>query len=131
MKIQLHFDKIKGTVKPLHGIDNAPAIGSSAMLFHYLKEAGIPSSRLNDMGGMFGLNGLPLINADFLYNIRNYGALLVLLFIGATPVVKNTFYKIRENKNEWLVPVLCAIGLIISTAYLVDASYNPFLYFRF
>lgn len=86
---------------------------------------------LEYMGGMFGLNGLPLINADFLYNIRNYGALLVLLFIGATPVVKNTFCKIRENKNEWLVPVLCAIGLIISTAYLVDASYNPFLYFRF
>ncbi|MBQ7086935.1 MAG: MBOAT family protein [Clostridia bacterium] len=86
---------------------------------------------LEYMGGMFGLKGLPLINADFLYNIRNYGALLVLLFVGATPVVKNTFYKIRENKNEWLVPVLCAIGLIISTAYLVDASYNPFLYFRF
>ena len=67
---------------------------------------------------------------DFLYNIRNYGALLVILFIGATPFAKNTFNKLRE-KGEWLVPVLCMIGLIISTAYLVDASYNPFLYFRF
>ena len=85
---------------------------------------------LTYMSGMFGMKGLPLINADFLYNIRNYGALLVILFIGATPFAKNTFSKLRE-KGEWLVPVLCMIGLIISTAYLVDASYNPFLYFRF
>ena len=88
------------------------------------------SMGLTYMSGMFGMKGLPLINADFLYNIRNYGALLVILFIGATPFAKNTFNRLRE-KGEWLVPVLCMIGLIISTAYLVDASYNPFLYFRF
>lgn len=54
MKIQPKFHKIKGAVKPLHGINNAPAAGSSASLFHYLGDAGIPSSRLHDMGGMYG-----------------------------------------------------------------------------
>ena len=55
MQIQLQFDQIKGAVKPLHGIDNAPVMGTRApTMFRYLGEAGIPSSRLNDMGGMFG-----------------------------------------------------------------------------
>lgn len=54
MHIKINFDKIVGKIKPFHGIDNAPALGTSKELFHYLGEAGIPYSRLNDMGGMFG-----------------------------------------------------------------------------
>ena len=120
----------------LKKLQKAPAILSHAytlffvllsFVFFAIEDMG---AGLTYMSGMFGLQGIPLVNADFLYNIRNYGALLVILFIGATPFAKNTFNKLRE-KGEWLVPVLCMLGLIISTAYLVDASYNPFLYFRF
>lgn len=89
------------------------------------------SDAVHYLGGMFGFGSLPFINASFLYDIRNYGVLLVILIIGATPIAKNAFNRLRERTNGALVPVMCLIGLIISTAYLVDASYNPFLYFRF
>ena len=41
-------------IKPLHGINNAPISGTSDLLFHFLGEAGIPSSRLHDTGGRYG-----------------------------------------------------------------------------
>ena len=36
-----------------------------------------------------------------------------------------------ETENRTLAPVLMLAGLVLCTAYLVDGSYNPFLYFRF
>lgn len=54
MRVQLDFDTVVGKIKPLHGIDNAPVRGLSTDLMHYLKDAGIPYSRLNDMGGAYG-----------------------------------------------------------------------------
>lgn len=43
-----------GEIKPLHGVNNAPFSGASDDMFHYLTEAGIPTSRLHDTGGMYG-----------------------------------------------------------------------------
>jgi alginate O-acetyltransferase complex protein AlgI len=55
-----------------------------------------------------------------------------MAFIGATPLVRNLARKIENTKiSTVLEPVVTAVILIISTAYLVDGSFNPFLYFRF
>lgn len=54
MNIHVDFTQRLGTIKPLHGIGNAPIMGTSNSLFHYLGEAGIPYSRLHDTGGRFG-----------------------------------------------------------------------------
>ena len=54
MNITVDFNKNLGTIKPLHGIGNAPLIGTNNKLFPYLKQAGIPYSRLHDTGGRFG-----------------------------------------------------------------------------
>ena len=56
MNIRLDFEKTVGRIKPHHAINNAPLIGCSDMLFHYLSEAGIPYSRLHDTGGEYGMN---------------------------------------------------------------------------
>ena len=52
--ITVDFDKVINTIKPIHGINNAPIIGGEACVnssrFHYMKEAGIPYSRLHDTG---------------------------------------------------------------------------------
>jgi len=56
LRIQIDFDKTVGTVKPMHGINNAPIVGTKTGMFHYLKEAGIPYTRFNDMGGAYGGN---------------------------------------------------------------------------
>jgi xylan 1,4-beta-xylosidase len=54
MTVSVNFDKITGRIKPLHGIGNAPLLGTNPKLFPYLKEAGIPYSRLHDTGGRYG-----------------------------------------------------------------------------
>ena len=40
-------------------------------------------------------------------------------------------YKLSEKAKSVVTPILIVLALILSTAYLVDATYNPFLYFRF
>ena len=54
MNIYINSERNLGRIKPLHGIGNAPIFGTSNKLFPYLKEAGIPYSRLHDTGGRFG-----------------------------------------------------------------------------
>ena len=89
-------------------------------------------SALTVLGEMFGLNGLSAVNADTLYYLRGFAVLFVAAFIGATPVVKNTAEKIGKTKAGAVLEVaLMAALLILCTAYLVDGSFSPFLYFRF
>ena len=86
----------------------------------------------SDLKIMFGATDLPLYTADTLYTLRSYGVLLILSFIGATPLMRNLARKIEKTKiSTILEPVVVAAILIVSTAYLVDGSFNPFLYFRF
>ena len=54
MKITADFAKITGKVKPMHGVGQPPMMGQSTHFYHYLKEAGIPYSRLHDVGGWLG-----------------------------------------------------------------------------
>ena len=66
---------------------------------------------------------------DWLYYLRNYGVILIVGIIFSIPVIPNLYKKIEHIK---IVPIItCGLILAASVAYLVDASYNPFLYFRF
>lgn len=85
-----------------------------------------------DLRGMFGFAGLPLVNAETLYYLRSYGVLFLLGLIGATPLVRDTAGRVQEKK--WaaaLEPAVLLLLLALCTAYLVDGSFSPFLYFRF
>ncbi|MBE6711821.1 MAG: MBOAT family protein [Ruminococcaceae bacterium] len=73
-----------------------------------------------------------------LYYLRSYAGTLAAAIVGATPLLRNTAKKLAasesrttQNVRNILVPVFICAVLIVSTAYLVDGSYNPFLYFRF
>ena len=87
------------------------------------------SQILSDFSGMFGLTELPLFNAETLYYLKHYGATLVIAIIGSTPVVKNIAMK--AGKIKAAEPAVLLILMIVITAYLIDGSFNPFLYFRF
>ena len=90
------------------------------------------SQALSDMGGMFGFAGVPLANAESLYYLRSYAPLFLMAFIGATPVVRDTARRIGEKPwGAVLEVLLMAVLLIVCSAYLVDGSFSPFLYFRF
>ncbi|MBR6635542.1 MAG: MBOAT family protein, partial [Clostridia bacterium] len=88
------------------------------------------------IGGMFGAGGIPFVSAEMLYYLKSYALVLVLSLIGSTPVIKNTALRLCNGEKtvkviNVLEPVVIAALLIVMTAYLVDGSFNPFLYFRF
>ena len=86
-----------------------------------------------DIAGLFGGLGLPLVSQPALYYLRSYGILLLVGIIGATPLPYKLFVSVTERcpKVAWLLPVGAVVLLLVCTAYLVDGSFNPFLYFRF
>ncbi|MBO5869024.1 MAG: MBOAT family protein [Oscillospiraceae bacterium] len=85
-----------------------------------------------DLAGMFGLKGLPLVDNTTLYYLRSYGVVFILSIIGATPLVKNLALKVEKKPvAAVLEPLVMILLLVLCTAYLVDGSFNPFLYFRF
>ena len=85
-----------------------------------------------DFAGLFGFGGLPAVTAETLYYLRSYGLLFALGFLGATPLVKNVALRLEKTKIGAALEVAALTGiLLICTAYLVDGSFSPFLYFRF
>ena len=90
------------------------------------------SQAAGDIGAMFGLRGLPLASAPALYYLRSYGPLFLMGFVGATPIVRNAARKVGSTRmGDSLSLVLMIALLLVCTAYLVDGSFSPFLYFRF
>ena len=85
----------------------------------------------NDLAAMFGIGGLPLRSQSGMYYLRSYGLVLLLSAIGATPLPKLLLRRIPRQVITALQPVALGLLLLICTAYLVDGSFNPFLYFRF
>ena len=87
---------------------------------------------LSCIGGMFGIGTSGITGAESLYYLRSYGLLLILSILGATPIVKLGLERLESfGSAAVLRPLACLALLIICTAYLVDGSFNPFLYFRF
>ena len=85
-----------------------------------------------DIGGLFGAGGVPLISTPTLYYLKSYGVLFLLGFVGATPLVRNGAAKLSETKlGAVLEPIVLILLLLVCSAYLVDGSFSPFLYFRF
>ena len=78
---------------------------------------------------MLGMNHLPLYNLSSLYYIRSYIVVFIIAMIGSTPLMKKLVQKIKWS--IYLEPLLWIVLLVICSAYLIDGSFNPFLYFRF
>lgn len=76
-------------------------------------------------GRLFAFQG----GSDWVYFLRNYGVTFAIGILFSTPALKNGFQKFE--KNEVFGTLIYGILLVASVAYLVDATYNPFLYFRF
>ena len=90
------------------------------------------------LNAMFGLNGMGWLDGASLYLGKENFLLFMIAAIAATPLLKNIAVRLEKSQagygiaaNRVLEKVIPGILLIISIAYIVDASYNPFLYFRF
>ena len=125
----------------LKRLEKAPVLGRVYVLFTVMLSFIIFSAEnmgqaLSSLGSLFGAGGLPLLSAEFLYYLKSYALLLLIGVIGATPLPRLLLQRLggRPGAEKLLnlleIPALLLI-LALSTAYLVDGSFNPFLYFRF
>ena len=88
------------------------------------------------IASMFGLGDLALVSKETVYYMRSYLVIFLVAMIGATPIPKMLVCKMQETKvGKTLLdvaePIALVMLLMVVTAYLVDGSFNPFLYFRF
>ncbi len=86
--------------------------------------------------GMFGILDIPFSNAETNYYLKSYGLTLIIAAIGSTPLAMEIIRKIRCSKKGRAFlnisePVVLISLLLVITGYLIDGSFNPFLYFRF
>lgn len=88
------------------------------------------------ISAMFGAGGLPLSSFETFYYLRSYAVVIIIAAVGSTPLPKCIVEHVR-GKNvgatvlNAIEPVLLVAMLAICTAFLIDGSFNPFLYFRF
>ena len=116
-----------------------PALGhfyvlAAVLASFVLFDADSVAGALGVLAGMAGLAGLPAADALSLYCLRSYAVLLLLAAVGSTPWPQRLWQRLT-GRAPWLCAVLGPVGLavllVLDTAFLVDGSFNPFLYFRF
>jgi alginate O-acetyltransferase complex protein AlgI len=88
-----------------------------------------------NLKNMFFINKIPLINNEILFHLRNNIILIIISILAATPIPKYIINKPKTTKLNKLInvlePITYILLLILTTAFLLDESFNPFLYFRF
>lgn len=95
-----------------------------------LQEAG------KNIAGLFGIGANGVVSAESIYYLKNYLAVFLLAVAGATPLPKKLYERVMNNRVGRKIisvtePVFMIGLLLVITAFLVDGSFNPFLYFRF
>ena len=106
-----------------------------AVIFSFvLFDASGLSAALVCITQLLGLGGLPLSSPQAAYLLGSNALLLTAAMVGATPAPKIAAQAIARRwprASALLEPVMLVLLLLLCTAFLVDGSYNPFLYFRF
>jgi alginate O-acetyltransferase complex protein AlgI len=132
----LLFEKFVPAIHKLPRVLSHIYVLLMVMLGFVLFNAESLGQAIGDIGGLFGFAGVPLVTTETLYYLRSYGVLFVMGFIGATPIIRDTAKKLAESPKTakivaFLEPAFLLVLLLVCTAYLVDGSFSPFLYFRF
>ena len=90
------------------------------------------SQASSDYRALFGFGGLPAVTKVTLYYLRSYAVLFLLGILGATPLPRRIGARITASRaGTVLTGLFLAAVLLVCTAYMVDGSFSPFLYFRF
>ena len=94
------------------------------------------SSAWAHIGAMLGVGDIPLMTEVTAYYLSSFLVMFIIAAVGATPIPKLFVGRLKENKMaktaiDVLEPIVMIGILVVATGYLVDGSFNPFLYFRF
>ncbi len=88
------------------------------------------------IGGLFGAAGVSAADPISRYYLRSFAVVFLIGIVGATPLPKRAVERLGSTRAGAMVvdvlePLVLVSVLAVSTGYLVDGSFNPFLYFRF
>jgi alginate O-acetyltransferase complex protein AlgI len=124
-----HLERLPAVVRRIYVI---LILIFSFVIFHIESFSGIVAH----FKGMCGLGGISLVNAESLYYLKSYAFVLVISATGATPILRNAVKKAKIHPFssalvDVFTPIFMLAVLLIVTAYMVDSSFSPFLYFRF
>ena len=86
----------------------------------------------SDIAALFGFGGLPVVTAETMYYLRSFALLFAMGIVGSTPLVRDWAVRLGKTRAGTILELAMMVCLLlVSTAYLVDGSFSPFLYFRF
>ena len=129
--ILLMIEKWVPALQKLPGLLRHGYVLLAVILSFVLFNADSLSMAGQDLAGLFGI-GVGLVSPAAVYYLKSYAVLFIIGIVGATPVVKQAAERIGRTKfGSILEPAVLALLLLVCTAYLVDGSFSPFLYFRF
>ncbi len=88
------------------------------------------------IAAMFGGGQIPWTSVESLYYLRSYAVIFFIALVGATPLPAKLVARLSRSRGGQVLtgtlePIALTALLMVSTAFLVDGSFNPFLYFRF
>ena len=129
---KLWFHKILEKSRILRHVYVLLVIAVSFVLF----DADSVGAGFAQIGALFGAGTHSLVDPIGLYTLRSYAVLLIIAILGATPLPKMLVTRLYESRvgarvTAIMQPVVTLALAVLCTAYLVDGSFNPFLYFRF
>ena len=85
-----------------------------------------------NLGGIVGIGTDALFTKESLYYLKSFSVVLILGIIGATRLPKTLATNTKFAKiTNVIEPIFLALILVLSTSYIIDSTFNPFLYFRF
>ncbi|MEL7610428.1 MAG: MBOAT family O-acyltransferase [Bacillota bacterium] len=123
-----------------HALQKRPALALcatqlSVLLGFVIFSSATPSAAIAQFSGMFGLSGLPFVDRTTLYYFKSNLPLLLVAAVGATPLCARAANALLCGKRGrplgWVEPAWLLLLMVVSTGYLVDGSFRPFLYFGF
>lgn len=86
---------------------------------------------------MFGMQGQSFIDDNTMLYVHEYIIVFIIAFIAATPILKRIKNILELAPKTYMFtmqimrPILLLTLFMISIMYLINSTYNPFIYFRF
>jgi len=126
----------KNLLEKLHPVARHIYVMFFLIISFVLFNANSIGEAMENLKGMFFMRNVPFSSIETNYYLRSYAFVMIIAAIGATPAVKSIINRINKNNKGRLIlrilePVVHVALLLLVTGYLVDGSFNPFLYFRF
>ncbi len=87
---------------------------------------------MQNIGGLIGIGSASVVSNESIYYFKSYIVVIIMGIIGATPILKNIANNTKVQRFINIIePIFLLFLIVVCTSYIVDGSFNPFLYFRF